>query len=281
MALMTGRVCLITGATSGIGHATAEALARLDAELILHGRDKARLDATLERIRDQTGNRKLSAVVADLASLDSVRGMANEIDASPRPLHVLINNAGVLSLSRRTTKDGFELMFGVNHLAHFLLTNLLWDKLRASAPARIVIVASRAHRGNRVDLDDLDSKRGMRGLSAYGRSKFANILFAKELARRLAGTRLVANALHPGLVATNMVSARRQPMSWLAAALRPLILTPEQGAKTSVYLASTPAAETVSGKYFMSCSEAAPDPATDNAELARALWEKSAALVGL
>jgi NAD(P)-dependent dehydrogenase (short-subunit alcohol dehydrogenase family) len=277
---MAGRVCLITGATNGIGRAAANALAALGAELILHGRDAIRLKSSMEEIRAASGNSSVSFVVADLASLADVRRMAAEVNASPRPLHVLINNAGVLSLTAKTTRDGHELMFGVNHLAHFLLTNLLLGKLKASAPARVVVVASRAHVGNPVDLSRLAPEPGLGNLSAYGRSKFANVLFAKELARRLSGTRVIANALHPGVVMTNMVRGRTPPISWIVPLLRPFLVTPEDGAKTTIYLASAPEVEGVTGKYFVQCREAAADARTDDAALARALWDKSAELVG-
>jgi NAD(P)-dependent dehydrogenase (short-subunit alcohol dehydrogenase family) len=254
-------------------------LARNGASLILHGRNPAKLESAIAKAR-AAGAGNTEGVIADLASLAQVRELADKVSARAGPLHVLICNAGVFTLSRRETKDGFELMMGVNHLAHFLLTNLLIGKLKAAAPARIVIVASAAHHRGPVVLDDLDNER-VSGLSAYGRTKFANILFAKELARRLAVTGVTANALHPGFVATNMTRISRPPLSWIAAAMSPIIRTPKHGAETSVYLASSPEAAPVSGKYFVDCREAAPDPRTDDPALARALWEVSAALVGL
>jgi NAD(P)-dependent dehydrogenase (short-subunit alcohol dehydrogenase family) len=203
MAEMTGRVCLITGSTNGIGRATAEALARQGASVILHGRNIARLDQAVTEIKARTGNANVSRLVADLSSLAEVRALAAEINALAGPLHVLINNAGVLNLRPHTSNDGFELQFAVNHLAHFLLTNLVLDKLKASGKARIVVVASRAHYGHPPDPARLEDNAG---LFAYGRSKFANVLFARELARRLAGSDVTANALHPGVA----VAGRRR-----------------------------------------------------------------------
>jgi len=207
-----------------------------------------------------------------------VRALAAEINALAGPLHVLINNAGVLNLRPHTSNDGFELQFAVNHLAHFLLTNLVLDKLKASGKARIVVVASRAHYGHPPDPARLEDNAG---LFAYGRSKFANVLFAKELARRLAGSDVTANALHPGLVWTNMVRQPRPPVSWVAPLLKPIMLPPEDGAKTSVYLASSPEVSGVSGKYFSKCKEVAADAMSDDLALARALWDKSAELSNL
>lgn len=274
MAEMTGRICLVTGATNGIGRATAEALARLGASVILHGRSAERLDRAATEIKAATGNQNVSRFVADLSSLAEVRRLASEIKALPSPLHVLINNAGVLNLRPHQSKDGFELQFAINHLAHFLLTNLVLDKLKASGGARIVVVASRAHYGHPIDPSKIENNPGP---FAYSRSKFCNVLFAEELARRLAGTGVTVNALHPGLVWTNMVRQPRPPVSWLVPLLKPVMLSPEDGAKTSVYLASSREVEGVSGKYFASCKAVAPDPAVTPA-LARALWEKSAAL---
>jgi len=278
MAEMTGRVCLITGATNGIGRATAEALARVGANVILHGRSAERLDRAVAEIKSATGNANVSRLVADLSSLSEVRRLGAEINALASPLHVLINNAGVLNLRKHSSKDGYELQFAVNHLAHFLLTNVVLDKLKASRGARVVVVASRAHYGNLIDPDYLESRSGLR---AYGRSKFANVLFAKELARRLSGSDVTSNALHPGVVWTNMVRQPRPPISWIIPALRPFLISPEEGAKTSVYLASSPEVAGVSGKYFDECKDVAADPRTEDASLARALWERSAALVKL
>ena len=275
---MTGKVCLVTGATSGIGRATAQELARRGANVVLHGRSVERLDQTVAEIRNSGATGNLSCMEADLSSLAETRSLAAEVNALATPLHVLVCNAGVLTLRPHLSQDGFELQFAVNHLAHFLLTNLLLDKLKASGGARVVIVASRAHIGRRPDPNNFERNPG---LFAYGRSKFANILFAKELARRLAGTDVTANALHPGVVWTNMVTGRTAPLSWFVPLLRPMLISPADGAKTSVYLASSPAVEGVSGKYFVECRETQPERATNDPVLAKRLWEKSAELVKL
>jgi NAD(P)-dependent dehydrogenase (short-subunit alcohol dehydrogenase family) len=204
MAEMTGRVCLVTGATHGIGKATAEALARMGATLVVHGRSPERVDEVCRGIRARTHNDAVSGITADYESLDEVRRMAEVVRTTHPRLHVLVNNAGGSRRPYQRTRDGFEWHFGVNHLAPFLLTRLLLDTLTASAPARVVLVSSEAHRRSRIDLDDLNFERGYGTLAAYGRSKSANILFTVELANRLRGTGVTANALHPGVVRTNI-----------------------------------------------------------------------------
>ena len=203
---MKGRTCLITGATSGIGRATATALAGMGASLVLVARDRARGEETAAQIAQQTGNRAVTLLFGDLSSQAAVRRVAAEFLASEQPLHVLINNAGVVNLQRSVTVDGIETTFAVNHLAYFLLTNLLLDRLIGSAPARIVNVSSDAHKFGPLDFDDLENTRRYRAMRVYGQSKLANILFTGELARRLAGSGVTANSLHPGAVATNIWS---------------------------------------------------------------------------
>ena len=201
-ATMTGRICLVTGATNGIGRATAQALAARGASVIVHGRDRRKAEAAVNDIVEATRNRAVEPIVGDLAELDQVRRMAAEFRARHKQLHVLLNNAGLVAFDRRTTHDGFEAHFGVNHLAPFLLTNLLLDALKSSAPARVVTVASAVHNRGRIDFDDLQAARSYGGIGAYANSKLANILFTTELARRLDGAGVTANALHPGVVAT-------------------------------------------------------------------------------
>jgi len=278
---MEGRVCLVTGATHGIGLCTAEALARLGARVIVHGRDPARVAVVERLISERSGNFEVSGVVADFSSLDDVRRMAAELGSRLDRLDVLVNNAGGLSIERRTTREGFEWHFGVNHLAPFLLTNLLLDRLRAGERSRIVCVASNAHRRATLDLDDLNFEHGYDGRAAYARSKLANILFAAELATRLEGTSIAVNSLHPGVVATNLFDALKPPLSCPAALLRPVLLSPREGAKTSVYVATSPDIEGVTGKYFDKCRVSVPAPAAADRELARRLWEESARLCGI
>ena len=250
---LNGKTCLITGATAGIGRVTALELARLGAKVFLVARDPARGDALAREIREAGGAAEM--LVADLASQQSIRDLAAGFLARDGPLHVLVNNAGVFELSRKVTVDGIENVFAVNHLAYFLLTLLLLDRLRSSAPARIVNVASDAHRWGTIDFEDLQGERSYRSMKIYGRSKLANILFTHELARRLDGTGVTVNCLHPGGVATSLGSQNGRIARVLIALLRPFMRTASDGAKTSVYLSSSPEVTGVSGKYFVDCRE--------------------------
>ena len=272
---MHGRTCVITGATSGIGRATAVALAGMGATLVLVCRDRQRGVDTLAAIAAQTGRRDASLVLGDLAVQRDVRRIAAELLAGDRPLHVLINNAGVVNLQRTVTTDGIETSFAVNHLAPFLLTNLLLDRLRRSAPARVVTVSSEAHRFGRLDFDDLGNERRYRFMRVYGQTKLANILFTAELARRTEGTRVTANSLHPGAVATSLGKNNGAWARAIVALLRPFFRTPEGGAATSVHLASSPAVDGVTGRYFVDCREKWPSSAAQDAATARRLWDVS------
>ena len=279
---MDGKTCLITGATSGIGRATAHALVLRGAHVALVGRDAARTRALAEAIRQRSANPAVDALVADLSSLAEVRRLAAEVlERYPR-LDVLYNNAGAFFASRVVTTDGFEETFALNHLAPFLLTNLLGERLVASAPARVLTTASAAHAGQRLDFDDLMFERHpYRAWQAYGRSKLANILFTVELARRLAGTGVTANALHPGFVASGF--ARNNGLAYRIGMtlLRPVEISPERGAQTAIYLASSPAVADVTGKYFAKSRPATPSTAARDEAAARRLWELSARLTGL
>ena len=277
---MTGRVCLITGATSGIGRAAALALARLGATAILVARDRARGETALATVRAASPTGSGDLVVADLSSQAEIRRLAGEVAARHPALHVLVNNAGAIYGRRETTADGVERTLATNHLAYFLLTALLLDRLRASAPARVVNVTSDAHFGARLDFEDLQNRR-YRGFRAYKESKPANILFTRELARRLAGSGVTANCLHPGVVATGF-SRRGSALFRLGFRLAtPFMLTPEQGADTIVYLASAPEVAEVSGEYFERRRIKRPSTAAEDAAAGRRLWEISAALTGL
>ena len=278
---MHGRTCVITGATSGIGRATAVALAGMGATLVLVCRDRQRGVDTLAAIAAQTGRRDASLVLGDLAVQRDVRRIAAELLAGDRPLHVLINNAGVVNLQRTVTADGIETSFAVNHLAPFLLTNLLLDRLHRSAPARVVTVSSEAHRFGRLDFDDLGNERHYRFMRVYGQTKLANILFTAELARRTDGTGVTANSLHPGAVATSLGKNNGAWARVIIALLRPFFRTAEGGAATSVHLASSPAVEGVTGRYFVDCRQKRPSPAAQDAAAARRLWDVSERLTGL
>jgi NAD(P)-dependent dehydrogenase (short-subunit alcohol dehydrogenase family) len=278
---MRGRTCLITGASSGIGRATALELARLDASLFLVCRDRGRGEETVDAIRRQTGNSAVTLLLADLSSQQSIRQLAREFLATDQPLHVLINNAGVVNLKRQVTVDGIEEVFAVDHLAYFLLTHLLLERLEASAPARIVNVASDAHKFGGLDFSNLQGERSYRAMRIYGQSKLANILFTYELARRLEGRGVAANCLHPGAVATGLGKNNGAWARLLIAMLRPFFRTPDGGAATSIYLASAPEVAHVNGKYFVNCREARSSKVSYDTAVARRLWAVSAQMTGL
>jgi NAD(P)-dependent dehydrogenase (short-subunit alcohol dehydrogenase family) len=277
---MTKKLCIVTGATAGIGYETALGLARWGAKVVLTGRDAARGEDALANIRQQIPGAEVDFLIADFASLQAVRGLAAAILDRHEKIDVLVNNAGGFHGKRSLTVDGFETTFAVNHLAPFLLTNLLLGKLIASAPARIVTVASVAHKKHGASLDDPQSKKHYGMWSAYANSKLANILFTSELAQRLAGTGVTANCLHPGLVASN-IATHYTPLRLIWKLLTPFLLTPAEGARTSLYLATSPEVEGVTGKYFDKCRAVEPSPAARDMAAARELWDESARMVNL
>ena len=278
---MSARVALVTGATNGIGRATAQALAAQGVTVIVHGRTRERAEATSRAIAEATANQAVEPIVADLAELDQVRRMAAEFRARHRRLHVLVNNAGLVAFDRRTTRDGFEAHFGVNHLAPFLLTNLLLETLKASAPARVVNVSSALHTRGHIDFDDLQNKRRYGGVRAYANSKLANVLFTTELARRLEVTGVSANSVHPGLVATGLGADAKGLIGLGWGVAKVFMMNPKKGARTSVYVATSPEVEGVSGRYFDDCREAPTSAAGRAADTAARLWEVSAGLAAL
>ena len=278
---LAGKTILITGATSGIGRATAVGLADQGARLLLVGRTPERIEETREEIRRRTGRDDAVLLRADLSSREGVHRLAEDVLARSPRLDVLLNNAGVTLLSRQTTADGFEATFATNHLAYFLLTGLLLPRLRASAPARIVSVASDAHRWGRLDLDDLQNERRYRGMRVYGQSKTANILWNSELARRLEGSGVTANCLHPGGIQSNLGRGNGRLLDGVHTLISKLFLkSPEEGARTSLYLAAASEVEGISGRYFARCREHRAAPHATDPELARRLWEKSEELTG-
>jgi NAD(P)-dependent dehydrogenase (short-subunit alcohol dehydrogenase family) len=279
---MDERIVLITGATSGIGRVTAEVLAQQGMHVVLVARSAARAEATIATIREHNSNATVEYLLADLSSQAEVRRLAAEFRARHDRLHVLVNNAGAAFFARQETADGLEMTLALNHLAPFLLTNLLLDTLRASAPARVVTVASTAHNGATITFDDLQQRRGRyRPFRVYGQSKLANILFTYELARRLEGTGVTANALHPGFVSSNF--GKTQSTAWRAVftGLRPFMISPQKGAQTSVYLATVPEIERTSGQYFAGSRPARSSPASYDAGSQQRLWAVSEQLVGL
>lgn len=279
---MTGRTCIVTGASSGIGRETALALARTGARVGLVCRDPARGEAAQAAIAGGSGNGDVRLFLADLAVQAEVHRVAHQLCDTYPAIHVLVNNAGVVNLRYTETPDGIETVFAVNHLAYFLLTHLLLERLRASAPARVVNVASDAHRfaGRRIRFDNLNAEQSFRGMRIYGQSKLANILFTRELARRTAGTGVTANCLHPGTVATRFATNNTGFYRFGMGVIARFIRTPEKGAETVVYLAGAPDVEGVTGKYFFDCRERTPGRAARNDEDASRLWELSARMTG-
>jgi NAD(P)-dependent dehydrogenase (short-subunit alcohol dehydrogenase family) len=276
---MKGTVCVVTGATSGIGKAAATALARLGATVVLVGRDRDRTEAAAAEIAPVSASPP-RAEVADLASLEQVRGLAGRLDGLER-IDVLINNAGLVLGERRVTPDGLEHVFALNHLAPFLLTSLLLPKLTASAPARVVTVTSDAHSAARLDLNDPNLEHGWDSWRSYANSKLANILFTRELARRLDGTGVTANCAHPGVVRTGFGRESRPLLKLGITIARPFMLSPERGADTIVYLASSPDVAGQTGGYYVKRQRREPSAAARDDAAARELWELSEKLTGL
>ncbi len=273
---MRGRVCLVTGSTSAIGKATALALAQQGASLVLVARDPSKGETTVGEIRTATGNDHVEILLADLSSQASVRALADGFRSEHDRLDVLVNCAGAFFRDRRVTVDGLELSFALNHLAYFLLTTLLIDLLRASAPARIVNVTSGAQSMGRIDFEDLQGERRYRGQTAYNQSKLASVLFTYELARRLDRTGVTANCVHPGVVRTNF-GCENQPLAWrlMMPVVTPFMPSPEKGAQTVVYLASAPEIEGVSGKYFHDLKPERSSKLSYDKDLAARLWAVS------
>jgi NAD(P)-dependent dehydrogenase (short-subunit alcohol dehydrogenase family) len=278
---MDGKVAVVTGATQGIGLESAVGLARLGARVLMVGRDQARGQAALADVKARSSSDKVELLLADLSSLAEVRKLAAEVKSRTQKLDVLLNNAGAIHQSRKLSADGFEMTFAVNHLSYFLLTNLLLDLLKQSAPSRIVSVASDAHRGMSLDFDDLQSEKSYRSIVVYGKSKLANILFTYELARRLEGTKVTANCLHPGVIASGFGKNDPGIFKFLLKLGAPFLMSPEKGARTQVYLASSPEVEGVSGRYFKDRKPIDSSRASRDSTSQRRLWDLSEEMTGL
>lgn len=281
---MKDKICMITGASSGIGKATALGLVGMGATVVMVSRERSRAEAALEEVKANTGNQNVALLLADLSSQADIRRLAQEFKSRYPYLHVLINNAGVAPIQRSITVDGIETTFAVNYLAPFLLTNLLLDTLKASAPARVINVAGDFHRKANIPFDDLMSEKDYNGIRANNQAKLALILFTYELARRLEGTGVTVNCLHPGAVGTNapLKDPNLSSLSrFMYSLVKPFFLSPEKGAGTSIHLASSPEVNGVTGKYFIRKAAVASSPDSYNEKIARHLWEVSIKLTGL
>jgi len=278
---MKGKICLVTGASSGIGKMTALGLARMGATVIALCRDKGRGEAAVADIKAKSGSDAVSLELCDLASQRGIRSFAADFKSRNERLDVLVNNAGLIIGERTLTEDGIEATFALNHLGYFLLTHLLLDLLEKSAPARIVNVASEAQRAGHINFDDLGGERGYSPMRAYCQSKLANILFTYELAKRLEGKGVTVNCLHPGAVATNFGQSGTGFFRFLMKLGKPFLLTDAQGAETSIYLASAPEVERTTGKYFAKKRELRSSKESYDPEVTRRLWEVSEKLTGI
>lgn len=272
------KICIITGATSGIGKETAIALAVKGARLVLPVRDVLKGEMLQKEIQDHHPDASVDIMPCNLASLQSIRQFAADFKSRYEHLHVLVNNAGIWETRRQLSEDGIELNFAVNHLAPFLLTNLLLDRLEQSTPARVVNVASEAHRQGKIYFDDLEFEKKFSSLKSYGQSKLANILFTKKLSQKLKGRGVTANCLHPGVVATSLFD--KMPKI-LVGAMGLFMISPQKGARTSIYLASSPEVENISGEYFAKSKIKKPNQDALRQDIADKLWEISEKYVGL
>ena len=279
---LSGKIALVTGATSGIGFEASVKLAAMGATLVLVARDRARGEAAVAAVKTRARSDAVSLMFCDFASLSQVRALAAGVMSSHPKLHILVNNAGSASPKREVTEDGIERTFAVNHLAPFLLTNLLLDLLKRSAPAKVINVASSEHRAGTLPFDNLQfEKGGYRVTRAYARSKLANVLFTTELARRLARTGVTANCLHPGAVATKIWSHAPRYVRFVVPVAKLFMISAEKGADTIVYLAANPEVEGLTGGYYERNRKVTPSPLARDHAIPKRLWDRSAALVGL
>jgi NAD(P)-dependent dehydrogenase (short-subunit alcohol dehydrogenase family) len=276
---MNGKICLVTGGTNGIGKSTAQELARMGATVVIVGRDAQKTSEVVQGIRAASGNPNVDSLLADLSSQQEVRRLAHEFKNKYSQLHVLLNNAGAVFMQRQLSVDDIEMTFALNHLASFLLTNLLLDVIKASAPARIINVSSNAHTTGKIEFDNLQGERNY-SPRVYENSKLANILFTMELARRLEGTGVAVNALHPGFTATGFAKNNGKVMATLVSIFAPLVArSPEKGAEMSIFLASSPSVEGMTGKYFYDSQMIAAAPQATDMVVARKLWDASNEIV--
>lgn len=282
MQSMDGKTCLVTGGTNGIGKQTALELAKLGATVVIVGRNRQKTAEVVTEIKAAAGHDQVEGLIADLSLMEQVRHLTEEFKAKYRELHVLINNAGAIFFEKQMTAEGHEMTFALNHLSYFVLTNLLLEMLKASAPARVINVSSGAHRMGRLDFNDLEFNRGYAGFRAYGRSKLMNIIFTYDLAERLHGTGVTVNALHPGFVRTGFgKNTQSNLIKWVFGGIQRLALKPEDGAQTSVYLASSPEVEGLTGKYFHQKQPVKSSAESYQKDHWQRLWEVSAQITGV
>jgi NAD(P)-dependent dehydrogenase (short-subunit alcohol dehydrogenase family) len=267
------KICLVTGSTSGIGKVTARELANRGATVVLVSRSRAKGEATQAEIKQATGNQNVELLVADLSVLEDVRKLATEFQHTHDHLHLLVNNAGCAYPRRTLTPDGFEATLAVNYLAPFLLTELLLDTLKASAPARIINISSAQHANASIEFDNLQGEKTYGNLRNYNQAKLAVLLWTYQLARRLEGTGITVNALHPGVVASHFVDGMTGPAALVVKLAKPFLLTPEKGAQTTLYLATSPKVEGVSGKYFVKSQETKSSSRSYDQAVGSRLWE--------
>ena len=275
------RVIVITGATSGIGQIAAVELAGMGARLVLVARDRTRGEAALAQLRDAGPKAAHTIHYADLSSIAEMKRVANEIAAAEPRIDVLINNAGALFSYRRVTSDDLEMTFATNHMSYFVLTLGLADRLRATPGARVVNTASDAHKGAKLDFDDLQAAKSYRGFAVYGRSKLCNILFTRELAKRWRDTGVTVNCLHPGFVATSFGNQSGGALSRVIRFAKWFAISPEKGARTIVYLASSGEVANTTGGYFFKCKPAEPTKEAQDDESAKRLWDESSRIAAL
>lgn len=278
---MENKIVLITGATAGIGKETAREIAKTGANVVIIGRDSAKTGAVADELRKASGNEKIDTLVADLSLMSGIRRAADEFKSKYERLDVLVNNAGAIFDRRELTAEGLEKTFALNHISYFLLTNLLLDTIKNSAPARIVSVSSTAHSFGKIDFENLQREKSFSKFGSYSASKLMNVLFTYELARHLKGTDVTANCLHPGAVASNFGDELTGIFGWLTQIGKKLaFISAEKGAETSVYLATSPEVETVSGRYFDSKKAVKSSTASYDENLQKRLWEASEKIVG-
>ncbi|MFC2027473.1 SDR family oxidoreductase [Chloroflexota bacterium] len=278
---MKGKICMVTGATSGIGLATAKEVAGQGATVIITARTAEKGESTVARLKRETGNQSVELLIADLSIQAQIRNLAQEFQNRYSRLDVLVNNAGAIFLKRQLSKEGVELTFATNYVNYFLLTNLLLDTLKASAPSRIVNVSSDMQKNAKINFDDLQAEHKYSSFGAYGQSKLAIILFTYELARRLEGTQVTVNAVHPGFAASNIGKNNGWLGKIIAPMLKPFAISSTKAAETSIYLAASPEVEGITGKYFIKKKAVPSSPITYDETAAQRLWETSTQMTGM